>query len=98
MTFLQPSSQPEWLQVCDQLLPSQTASNSQPHPRPGQAPTLLDVVTQLWPAHGKFQKMALFPLMSSSSCPSPEVFFLEGDARCPPQKVLEGSPREDPRI
>lgn len=94
MTFLQPSSQPERLQVCDQLLPSQTASNSQPHPRPGQVPTLLHVVTQLWPAHGKFQKMALFPLMSSSSCPSPEVFFLEGDAKVPP---TEGSRRKPQR-
>lgn len=32
MTFLQPSSQPEQLLVCDQLLVSQTAPDSQPHP------------------------------------------------------------------
>lgn len=83
MTFLQPGRQPERLPVCNQLLASQTAPDSQPHPRPGQAPTLLHMVTQLCSAHGKFEKIALFPLMSSSSCPSPEFS---------PWKEMKGAP------
>lgn len=96
VTFLQPSRQPERFPVCDQLLASQTAPDSQPHPRPEQAPTLLHVVTQQCSAHGKFDSSA--PPHEQQLLPQPRVFFLKGDERCPPQKVLEGGSREDPRI